>query len=603
MPSIHLLPDLLISQIAAGEVVERPASVVKELVENALDAGAREVAVELEAGGKRRIAVIDDGCGMGRDDALLAFDRHATSKIRDFADLQRVATLGFRGEALASIAAVARVEMTTAEQPGAGWRVRIEGGQIRGVEPASRARGTTLEVAALFFNVPARRQFLTATQTELRRCVEGVQGYCLARTDVGFSLAHEGRVLVDAPAVGGGAEGLRQRLRQLFGRGLSEGLVELPAGGGPGERIGGFVGRPDTRRGRRLFVFVNGRLLRDRALLAAFYQAVRDEWRSDELPSLVLVLEIPPERLDVNVHPQKAEVRFRDAGVVERVRSVLREGLRRAQGEGVARLGDGAGVAAVPLAWQGLGGRDTRAAAVGEERGSFDAEQPDRPGAPPAPPRIAELVPRPVTSSSPLSGGDAARRSLRLLGQYKGSLLLLEGPDGMVLVDQHAAHERILYEALEDSLSRSQPAVQRLLQPRLLELAPAEAMRLTELAGGLAPLGFHLEPLSGSDLALVAVPAVLSDDQAVGLLLELATANEEVADAAGGLRQRVLESVAAQRACKAAIKIHHPLREEQMEELVARLFVCRQPYLCPHGRPTLLKLADADLERRFGRRG
>ena len=364
MPRIHLLADTLISQIAAGEVVERPASVVKELVENALDAGAREVQVELEAGGKRRIVVTDDGSGMGKDDALLAFDRHATSKIADFDDLQRVATLGFRGEALATIAAVGRVELLTAERPGGGWRVRIDGGRVIGVEPAPRARGTTLEVASLFFNVPARRKFLKQTTTELRRCLEVVQGYCLARPDVAFRVRHDGRDALEALVVTAAEEPHRERIRQLFGPTLVDGLVALPAaaaggalasGAPAGESIDGFVGRRQTSRGRRLFVFVNGRLLRDRAILAVFYQSVRDVWHHEEFPSLFLFLEVPAEDLDVNVHPQKAEVRFRDRGFVERVRVALRRGLELARGEEGAPLRV-AGSVAAPLPWQGLGG-------------------------------------------------------------------------------------------------------------------------------------------------------------------------------------------------------------------------------------------------------
>ncbi|HEX2642490.1 MAG TPA: DNA mismatch repair endonuclease MutL, partial [Thermoanaerobaculia bacterium] len=314
MPRIHLLSDHLVSQIAAGEVVERPASVVKELVENALDAGAAELEIQLESGGKGRVAVADDGLGMGRDDALLAFDRHATSKIASFDDLERVATLGFRGEALCSIAAVARVELTTAEQPGEGHRVQIEGGRVRTVEPVPRPRGTTVDVRSLFFNVPARRKFLKSPQTELRRCLEVVEGYALAREDVRFRIVHEGRELLDALPVASG--GPRERIGQIFGTDFARQLAEIPEPDQPveGEAIRGFVGMPETARGRRSFVYVNRRLLRDRAVLSAFYRAVREEWRNEDFPALFLFLDLPPEDVDVNVHPQKAEVRFRDPG-------------------------------------------------------------------------------------------------------------------------------------------------------------------------------------------------------------------------------------------------------------------------------------------------
>ncbi|MFQ5349364.1 MAG: DNA mismatch repair endonuclease MutL, partial [Thermoanaerobaculia bacterium] len=279
MPEIRILDDRLVSQIAAGEVVERPASVVKELLENSLDAGATEVRVELEGGGKRRVRVADDGRGMDRDDALLAFDRHATSKIAGFEDLERVASLGFRGEALSSIAAVARVELITARQPGDGTRVRIEGGRVRSAGPVSHPRGTSVEVASLFYNVPARRKFLKTPRTELRRAAEMVQGYALARPEIGFSLRHEGRVMLEAPPGGEGPEAARERIRQVFGAELERHLVELPPGSmvDP-EIVWGFVGDPSTGGSQRRFVFVNRRLLRDRAVLATFYRAVREEW-------------------------------------------------------------------------------------------------------------------------------------------------------------------------------------------------------------------------------------------------------------------------------------------------------------------------------------
>jgi DNA mismatch repair protein MutL len=566
------------------------------------------------------------GC-MGRDDALLAFDRHATSKIAVFEDLLQVGTLGFRGEALAAIAAVSRVQLVTAERPGEGWRVRLEGGRVLGVEPAARARGTTIEIASLFFNVPARRKFLKTPGTELRRSVEVVQGYCLARPDVRFLLRHEGRALLEAPAAGAGEAGRRERIRQLFGPALGDDLVELAPGEAAASPVAGLVGKQRTARPRRLFVFVNGRLVRDRAVLAAFYGAVREEWKSDEAPSLFLFLTVTPEEVDVNVHPQKAEVRFRDPRLVERVREALRDGLRRARGEAVAPLRSLTDLPAVPMSWEGLGGDGGLGASGGEWEGQGGtADQPaavGEQGMPwePSPhdgstgpgrwlpggagqsgegawQRIAEprfTPPAPV----PLSG--PGRSSLRLLGQYKGALLLLEAPDGLLLLDQHAAHERILYERIAAAMAAERPAVQRLLTPRLLPLGLGEALRLAELAPALAPLGFLVEPLSGHDLALVGAPAVLPPADAEGLLLRLAAQEEGPGDSER-LRRRVLEEVAASRACRAAIKIHRPLAGGEMERLVADLFACEDPFSCPHGRPTLLKMADAELERRFARR-
>ncbi|HYG62850.1 MAG TPA: DNA mismatch repair endonuclease MutL [Thermoanaerobaculia bacterium] len=611
MARIQLLPDPLVSQIAAGEVVERPASVVKELLENALDAGARTVEVQLEGGGKSRIAIADDGCGMGRDDALLAFDRHATSKIGSFEDLERVATLGFRGEALATIAAVSRVELTTADQPGDGHRVVIEGGRVRVAEPFSRPRGTTLDVRSLFFNVPARRKFLKSPQTELRRAVEVVQGYALAREDVRFCLVHEGRDLLDvlpAPPSTGGA---RERIGQIFGTDFAAQLVDIPREEGRhGEVIGGFVGMPATARGRRQFVYVNRRLIRDRAVLAAFYRAVREEWRSEDFPALFLFLDVPPEEVDVNVHPQKAEVRFRDPGLVDRVHEAFRRALEKARGEEPAPLRPPSSEPVVPFAWQGLGERRRPETPWGSREWAAPVAEtaqaaPLSAAAAPVPEPQTRLatpsytpVERPMV---PLSGRRGEARPFRLLGQYKGTLILLEGPDGLYLIDQHVAHERILYERLRRALLAEATPVQHLLTPVLLELGPAERLRLLELAPSLDDCGFGVASLSGNTLALTSVPAVLSADEAESLVRALA-GEEGANQAAHDLRRQILEALAASLACKGAVKMHHPLAPLEMEALVAELFVAEQPYACPHGRPIVLQMTDSDLERRFGRR-
>jgi DNA mismatch repair protein MutL len=635
MPRIHILSDTLVSQIAAGEVVERPASVVKELVENALDAGATEVRVELESGGKQRIAVADDGCGMGRDDALLAFDRHATSKIASFADLERVGTLGFRGEALAAIAAVSRVELTTAESPGDGQRVAIEGGRVKAAEPAARMRGTTIEVRSLFFNVPARRKFLKGGETELRRALETVQAYALARPEIRFAVLHEGRVLLDAlpapdtaaasGAVSGGVSGARGRIAQVFGEPFASGLAEIPDPEGqearPGERIRGLVGGPDTARSRRHFIFVNRRLVRDRGVHATFYRAVREEWRSEDFPALFLFLDLPPEEVDVNVHPQKAEVRFRDPGLLDRVGRALRRGLERARGEESAPLRPPAGASpGVPFAWQGLGGRPSLPPGGDWDRAWRTAGEIAEPGAEwharPAPPsledrpesRLATPAYSPlVRAAVPLSGRGGEPRPFRLLGQYKGTLILLEGPDGLYLVDQHVAHERILYERLRRSLAAERTRVQGLLSPVLLDLGPAERLRLLEIAPDLEARGFGIAALSGDTVGLTSVPAVLSAGQAEALLRTLAggdgmSGEERSEEGAEALHRRLLDALAASLACKAAVKMHHPLAPVEMEALVAELFAAEQPYACPHGRPIVLQMTDSDLERRFGRR-
>jgi len=618
MGRIQLLEDRLISKIAAGEVVERPASVVKELVENALDAGASEVGIELEAGGKRRIVVSDDGIGMDRDDALLAFDRHATSKIHSLDDLEHVETLGFRGEALASIAAVARVELRTAARPGEGCLVRIEGGRVKGVEPVSHPRGTRVEMASLFFNVPARRKFLKTPQTELRRSVEVVQGYALANPDVRFTVCHQDRTVVDTLPVAEGSEGLRERIAQLFGMALARELEAIaPEFVTEQEAVTGFVGNPATTRGRRLFVFVNRRLVHDRTVLARFYRTVRDEWRSDEYPALFLFLDLLAEDVDVNVHPRKAEVRFRNLAFVDRVEEALRRTLILARGEEQAPLASPLAPPQVPAAWDGLGGKHRPeapreaweprpATAEAAERSETASPAGPEPAARVPPAEVghiaqaafAPIEPRPVA----LSGRSGQKRPFRLLGQYKGSLILLEGHDGLYLIDQHVAHERLLYERLRRAMAAERTASQTLLTPPILELAPAEAMRLREIAPALEPCGFSLAPLSGNAIAITAIPAVVSIDEAEGMLQSLATAAGEADVDAAAMGRRLLEALAASLACRAAVKIHHPLTVPEMERLVSELFEAEQPYACPHGRPIVLQMTDAELERRFGRR-
>lgn len=585
-PRVQRLDDRLVSQIAAGEVVERPASVVKELVENALDAGAGEISVRLDAGGIGGVLVADDGVGMGREDAELAVERHATSKIRSFEDLLDVVTMGFRGEALAAIAAVSRFELRTATTPGNGWRVGVEGGRRMVSEPVAHPVGTTIEVADLFWNVPARRKFLKIPAAEGRRGTEVVQGLALARCDVAFRLDQDGRRVIDAEAHPGD---LRARIAALFGTTLAAGLVEIPNRGLRDEVVGGLVGGPETAGGRRAFVFVNGRLLRDRTIVGLFTKLARDEWHGDRVPPLFLFVDVPPREVDVNVHPQKAEVRFRDRAVMDAIRRSLRDALIAARGAGRAPLVTLGGMLPPPLAWEGMG------AEVRERAASPEPREWDQPRHGQEPQRLAEpsLVRRPV----PLSGTTRLDRGVVYLGQYKASLLLLEAPEGLLLVDQHAAHERVMYERLRRALEAREVASQRLLSPELLELGPAERQRLVPLLAGLGQLGFELAELSGGEIALTAVPAVLDREMALEVLLELGAGSS-----VGDLRERVLAGLAAEQACRSAVRIHRPLAAPQAEALVGDLFRCQDPWACPHGRPTVLKMTDGELERRFGRR-
>jgi DNA mismatch repair protein MutL len=602
-PAIHRLPERLISQIAAGEVVERPASVVKEAVENALDAGARRIEVALEQGGAELISIADDGCGLEREDLALAFERHATSKIARIEDLEAVATLGFRGEALASIAAVARVEATSAHAHGEAHRIRVEGGRVVSSEPATGPRGTRLIVRSLFFNVPARRKFLKTAATEQRRCLEVLQGYALARPDVAWVASAGERELLRADAAAASPAGRLERIAQLFGAELAANLEPIE-----GSRVAaGFVGNRRTVRGRRTFVYVNGRLVRDRALLGIFYRAVRDAWHSEEVPGLFLFVELPPDEVDVNVHPQKAEVRFREPRRLGEVARSLQEALARARGEGAAPLSDvSAGVAALPRAWQ-VAPWEAGAASVypgGSSAGGSAAvaEAPALAG------RLAEIVlAPPAPAAVPLSRG-AESRSLRVLGQYKGSLILLEGPSALYLVDQHAAHERVLYERFRRALRSRAASSQRLLEPLVLELAPAEAAAVQDAATELEPMGFELLPVARRGVGVLAMPAFVTAAEGAAVLQALAARlsdHDDLADPrarAEAIGRELLESVAAAQACRTAVRIHRPLTMVEMQAVIGELFDAAEPYACPHGRPTILEMTDADLESRFGRR-
>ncbi len=625
---LQRLPDTLIGKIAAGEVIERPSSVVKELVENALDAGASRIEIDLVSGGRDLIVVVDDGSGIAASDAMLAVERHATSKIGSFEDLLEVATLGFRGEALSSIAAVSKCELLTARTAGDGHRLLVEGGRVTIDEPASRPRGTTVTVESLFYNVPARKQFLKRVPTELRQAAAVVQGYALARPDVTFVLGHRTtgaasrREILRTQAVGTDPAGRLERIAQLFGSDLVQHLTPLPEVRRR-QGIDGFVGDRETSKGRRQFVFVNGRLLRDRRVLAIYYKAVRDLLKGDPAPALFLFLDVPPESVDVNVHPQKAEVRFRDAAVLGRIGAALRKGLEAAKGEASAPLRELDGPVAPP-AWTGAGQVRETGAAADWRRGGAAGEGRREEGDPaPAVPawaaelaaryggartgpegKLAEVAYRPQPSTPvPLSG--KGRESLRLIGQYKGAMILLEGPESLLVVDQHVAHERILYERFRLGLSEEQSASQTLLVPLLLDLSAAENAALVECSAGLTRCGYSVSSLSGGSAAITAIPAALPDADAERLVLQIATrvaAGDELPSEEEALAEYLLTQLAASRACRAAVRMHQALSAEKMESLIGELFACEHPYTCPHGRPVVLELTDRDLERRFKRR-
>ncbi len=590
MPRIQVLPPGLVNQIAAGEVVERPASVVKELVENALDAGARAVQVEVEEGGLSLVRVADDGSGMEREDAALALERHATSKLRDAEGLSAIATMGFRGEALPAIASVSRLRLDTCPGgDGAGTRVSIEGGRVLEVAEVARARGTTVEVRDLFFNTPARRKFMRAPATEAGHAAEAALRLALARCDVAFLLRSGGRVAWSFAA----GSPLGERAAAALGREACAHLLAVD--GSRGEvRVGGVVSGPDHSQptSRALYLYVNGRYVRDRGAAYAVLRAFAGSLPAGRHPAGILFVEIPAGRVDVNVHPQKLEVRFADArSVYDAVHGAVAEALRpspwlrhRPPGEGAFSPG-----LAVPLAGEageGAAGVAEAAAVLAEARRAAGEALP---------------FPHPAAESGlgPVRGGYFA--SLRLVGQHARTYLLCEAPGGaLVVVDQHASHERLLFHRLREAFrSRSLP-VQPFLVPPVVTLPPAAARILEGCQAELARLGLEVEPFGGDSMAVKGAPALLGGVPLAPLLSDLAQQLAHLER--GSAVDQALDDLLATMACHAAIRAGEPVGVEEARELLDGLDAVDFKARCPHGRPVVFELPLAELERRVGRR-
>jgi DNA mismatch repair protein MutL len=738
MSKIRVLSDHGANQIAAGEVVERPASVAKELVENSIDAGARRVEVDAEGGGRRLLRVSDDGEGMTRDDAVLAFERHATSKITSVEDLERVTTLGFRGEALASIASVARVELLTQrEGETEGTRVLIEGGRMRDVAPAARPRGTTITARDLFFNIPARRKFLRSEATESFHLANLVTHYALAHPEISFTLTSNGREVLRA----GPAENLRERAYQIFGAEFLESLLEVGGresvrrvtGYESVARVAGYVSAPRTRRTTRdaQYLFVNGRYVRDRLIARALSEGYRSVLPQGSYPSALLFLEVPPEEVDVNVHPAKTEVRFRRASAVadavrESVRATLAAGgfLRMDDEVGVegraGAFGESGHAGADSVDSSGAGPNSygptaapssadnaaTASPVVPPDESSLAAARADyaatlevledsfarRPeeaakqesiefGRTPAPAATNRADDSPEDARAPASALDAVSRNarhashakgehggrqtkagayarddtappdstrddanarpdsarsdagvrtresaaagaalppldsaaglvreaaaasltpgIRPLGQFEDSFIIATDAEGLLLIDQHTAHERILFDEYLRLEGSRHPEAQQLLMPETFDLTPAQAAAFEEVADELERLGFSLMRLSGRTVAVRAVPAGLPASEARNLLAEVLDTVD--AEKRGRAREGLRERVAASLASRAAMKVNTPLTQEKMRWLIDRLLQTSSPTTCPHGRPVILRLNKRDIERGFQR--
>lgn len=583
MSRIRILPDHLINQIAAGEVIERPASVLKELLENSLDAGAHVITIDIESGGRQRIRVADDGEGLDHDDLLLALERHATSKLREAPDLGRIVTLGFRGEALPAIASVSRLTLTSSRDGLAGARVEAEAGRVRQVAAAGHPRGTTVDVRDLFFNTPARAKFLKSPQTELGHISELVAAYAVRMPSVSMTLSHQGRRLIEAAP----SDEL-ERIRRIFGKEWGDaisfqaarscytarGLLLPPEMSGP------------ARRTHHLYV--NGRLVRDRLVGHAIFAACKELLPKDRQISLFLFISCPPEAVDVNVHPAKAEVRFGEPRIVhDLVMGALLETLKDAMP--IAALGHLAG-APSPL----------------------DASDARGAGANPFNLTVQEAMPRYVTATgldSEEETSEMGQPALRAIGDgavalahYRESYIVAQDREGLLVIDQHAAHERILYERIVDQVSNEGAAGrQRLLFPFTAQLPRRLGHRISDIAEELGRLGVTVEPFGEETLKVTEALSLLDPASLPGLIDELLEQMEEEDLFMGASSSRV-QKLLATVACHAAIKIRMPLTLEKMNYLIKELFRTASPLKCPHGRPAVLRFSQAAIEKGFDRR-
>jgi DNA mismatch repair protein MutL len=605
--AIRLLPPDIVNRIAAGEVIERPASAVKELVENAIDAGARRIDVTLKDGGRDLIQVVDDGIGMTPEELTLAVERHATSKLPGN-DLTHIATLGFRGEALPSIGAVGRLTLTSRKQGAEeAWRLAVEAGAKGRPEPAALGQGTRIDLADLFFATPARLKFLKSTRSEFGHAEEVLQRLAMAHPEIAFSLSDGDRVVLRYAATPGlmtdGVAARLERLSAIMGREFAENALPIDAER-EGHRLTGFIGLPTLNKATaaRQFLFVNGRPVRDRLLQGAVRGAYQDFLARDRHPLVALFLDLPAEEVDINVHPAKAEVRFRDPGLV---RGLI------------------VGAARHALAAAGHRASTTVAAAA---LGSFrpEAQMPGRPGEPgwrgawpaSAPPRgLAEAAAlayapfegferpqaRPLEAHEAETAGAPAGFPLGApRAQVHETYIVAQTAEGIVIVDQHAAHERLVYERMKQALADGGVKRQGLLIPEVVELDPAAAERLAARAGELAELGLVLEPFGQGAVVVREVPALLGEVAVKSLVQDLA---DEIAEfgAALGLKER-LEEVCGTLACHGSVRAGRRLNLAEMDALLRQMEATPHSGQCNHGRPTYVELKLADIERLFGRR-
>ncbi len=587
---IKILPDHVINKIAAGEVVERPASVVKELIENSIDAGADRIVIDIEEAGRRLIRIADNGSGMSGEDARTAFLRHATSKITDDADLESIRTMGFRGEALSSIASVSHVRLQSAMKGAAsGVLIEIEGGIVKTESEAAAPQGTSLEISHLFFNTPARRKFLKSPATEFSHILTAVSRQAMAHPSVHFKFSHNKKSVLElAPS-----QSIRERTLHLYGEEIAENLIEF-TGGDDRVQVHGLIGRPGTSRADKTYqeFFVNHRAVKNPSLTHALYSACGDMLMRDRHPVAFIFIEIDPTLVDVNVHPAKAEVRFRNQSQLhDLVRDVIREGLRGMNVSSATTRADGVREAIADFGMQNAGYPFSP-----EGRGAFNH-------------------PLPLRERTEVRGGaqigsqnsalfqsaihNPQSEMLYPLAQVHDSFIIAQSQEGMAIIDQHAAHERVLFERLQDQFGAGQVPEQHLLVPDQVELGPAQSTMLVEYLPALAKLGFLVEDFGNNTFVIKAVPALLVGADYKRLLLDIL--DEVNVHGKSARMDEVRDELLSVMACHPAIKVHRHLDRQEMEQLLADLFTCRMPHTCPHGRPTIVRFSLVEIMKMFKR--
>ncbi len=614
MSRIRLLSETVASQVAAGEVVERPASVVKELIENSIDAGARKIDILIRRGGISLVRIVDDGCGMDRDDALLSLERHATSKIRSAADLQAVATLGFRGEALPSIASVSRFRLTTREAGAvAGTEIVVNGGKIDIVRDGGEAPGTQVEVRSIFYNLPARRKFLRSENTESRNIEHQIHLQAIGHPQIGFSLLRDDRMLFQLPA----AATLGDRIRDLYGIELPERLVEVNDAPSRNIRIAGFIGQAGLSRQTRSqqLVFVNGRAIESGLLTAAMREGYHTALMKGQYPVTFLFLKIDPASVDVNVHPAKREVRFRDPSAVrEAIVHSIQQTLERGRvgwqekfrspaiapnavpEKAAPDLKLRANVAApqeIHRELPHLGRTVAGVVSSGDAKVPETVEQAHRLPTPRADSTDDALA---IQRSQQL----AVQRQFQIIGVLSKLYVLMENADGLVLVDQHAAHERILFEELRRRMEEQGVPTQKLLLPQTFDAPPRDADWIERNISILQKMGIGIESFGPGTFKIDSLPGFLSVSDPGQFMRKVIDDLKSAGNSTSPMR--LGEDMIARTVCRHAVKANDPLRYPEIEKLIRDLLECDLPYCCPHGRPTMIQISLTELEKKFGRK-